>query len=362
MNFSSDNVTGAHPAIVEALAKAAAAGPMPPYGADPISERLNARLAEIFEHEVAVFPVATGTAANALSLSALVPPWGGILATDEAHVEVDECGAVEAMSGARIQIVPGVEGKLTPEALAARIAPIRLGDQHHVQPAAVSLTQATEAGTVYTPREVAAIGAFAKERGLRVHMDGARFGNAVAGLGCAPAEITWKAGVDVLSFGATKNGALAAEAVVFFDTALAANFLYRRKRAGHLVSKMRFLSAQLDAYLADDLWLKNAAHANEMATRLALGLIDLPGVELDHPVDANEIFVRLPPGIADGLKAGGFHFYDWGAPPADPARDATLYRLVTAFDTAEASVDAFIACAAKAADSAADASPAAESA
>ena len=345
MNFSSDNVTRAHPAIVEALARAAAAGPMAAYGDDPLTEGLTARFAEIFEHEVAVFPVISGTAANALALSALVPPWGGVLASTEAHVEVDECGAVEALSGARIMAVPTPDAKLTPESLAARVAPIRLGDQHHVQPAALSLTQATEAGTVYTPEELSALGAFAREHGLRVHMDGARFANAVAGLGCAPADITWKAGVDVLSFGATKNGALAAEAVVFFDTKLAESFLYRRKRAGHLVSKMRFISTQFDAYLTDGLWLANAAHANEAANRLALGLIDLPGVELDHPVEANEIFVRLPPAIAGALQAGGFFFYPWGAPPADPTTDAALYRLVTAFDTRHEDVDAFIACA-----------------
>lgn len=346
MNFSSDNVTGAHPRIVAALAEAAAAGPMPAYGADPITERLSARLAEVFEHEVAVFPVATGTAANALALSALCPPWGGVLAGDESHVEVDECGAVEAIAGARIMTVPAPDGKLTPAALAARIAPIRRGDQHQVQPAAVSITQATEWGTVYDPAEVAAIAAFCRAESLRLHMDGARFANALAGLGCSPAEVTWKAGVDVLSFGATKNGALAAEAVVFFDTALAENFLFRRKRAGHLFSKMRFLSAQLVAYLEDGLWLKNAAHANAAAQRLALGLIDLAGVELEHPIDANEIFVRLPLAVAERISRAGFHFYPWGAPPADPLTEAGLYRMVTAFDTDLALVDALIAAAA----------------
>ncbi|PWR21694.1 threonine aldolase family protein [Zavarzinia compransoris] len=349
MNFSSDNVTGAHPAIVAALAEAAGAGAMPAYGADPLTEGLGARFAEIFEHEVAVFPVATGTAANALALSALVPPWGGILAGHEAHVEADECGAVEALSGARIMTVHAADGKLTPAALAARLAPIRKGDQHQVQPAAISITQATECGTVYTPAEVAALGAFARENELRLHMDGARFANALVGLGCTPAEITWKAGVDVLSFGATKNGALAAEAVIFFEPTLAENFLFRRKRAGHLVSKMRFLSAQLAAYLDGDLWRRNAAHANRMATDLALGLIDLPGVDLDHPVDANEVFVRLPAAIADALFRAGFHFYPWGAPPLDPATEAGLYRLVTAFDTAPAAVAAFIAAATRAA-------------
>lgn len=345
MNFSSDNVTGAHPKIVAALAEAAAAGPMPAYGADPITEALTRRLSEVFEREVAVFPVATGTAANALALSALTPPWGGVLAGAEAHVEVDECGAVEAMTGARIMAVPAPDGKLTPAALAARIAPIRRGDQHQVQPAVVTITQASECGTVYAPAEIAAIAAFCRAESLRLHMDGARFANAIASLGCTPAEATWKAGVEALSFGATKNGALAAEAVIFFDPAAAENFLFRRKRAGHLFSKMRFLSAQLLAYLDDDLWLKNAAHANEAARRLALGLIDLPGVDLDHPVDANELFVRLPLDIADRLLRAGFHFYPWGAPPADPATEAGLYRFVTAFDTDLATVDALLAAA-----------------
>ncbi|MFA5120731.1 low specificity L-threonine aldolase [Zavarzinia sp.] len=347
MNFSSDNVTGAHPKIVEALAEAAAAGPMPPYGADPISERLNSRLAELFEHEVTVFPVATGTAANALSLSALCPPWGGVLCAAEAHIDADECGAVEAIGGGtRLMTIETPDGRLTPEALARRLAPIRRGDQHQVQPAAVSITQATETGTVYAPDAVAALGAFCQAEKLRLHMDGARFGNAVVSLGCTPAEVTWKAGVDVLSFGATKNGALAAEAIIFFDAALAENFLFRRKRAGHLFSKMRFLSAQLDAYVADGLWLANAAHANEQAKRLALGLIDLPGVDLEQAVEANEIFVRLPMGVAGALYAAGFHFYPWGAPPEGDAPG--LFRLVTAFDTDPAAVDALIATARKA--------------
>lgn len=347
MNFSSDNAAGAHPRIVEAVARAAAAGPFPAYGADPITANVEKRIGEMFEHEVAVFLVATGTAANALALSALTPPWGGVLCAAEAHVEVDECGAVEAISGARVIPVATPDGRLTRAALEARLAPIRIGDQHHVQPAAVSITQATEAGTVYAPHQVGAVGDFCRDHGLHLHMDGARFANALVSVGCSPAELTWKAGVDVLSFGATKNGALAAEAVVFFKTDLAGDFLYRRKRAGHLFSKMRFLSAQMETYLEDGLWLDNARHANDLATRLAFGLVDIPGVELEYPVEANELFVRLPALVADALFAAGFHFYPWGAPPPD-AQSPGLFRFVTAFDSDPAAVDALIATARKA--------------
>lgn len=348
MNFSSDNAAGAHPRIVEALARAAAAGPMPAYGADPITENVAKRISEIFEREVAMFPVATGTAANALALSALCPPWGGVLCAAEAHVEVDECGAVEAISGARVMPIETQDGRLTYAALRARVAPIRRGDQHQVQPAAVTITQATEAGTVYAPHQVSAVGDFCRDEGLYLHMDGARFANALVSIGCSPAELTWKAGVDVLSFGATKNGALAAEAVIFFKPELAKDFLFRRKRAGHLFSKMRFLSAQLETYLEDGLWLANARHANALATRLAFGLVDIPGVELEYPVEANELFVRLPAKVANALFDAGFHFYPWGAPPPD-AETPGLFRFVTAFDSDPGAVDALVNTAKKAA-------------
>ncbi len=340
MNFMSDNVAGASPEILAAL-RDANRGAALPYGNDAITARLRDRLSDVFERAVAVFPVATGTAANALALAAMAPPWGAIYCHAAAHVATDECGAPELYTGgAKLVPLDGPDGKLTPAALDAALAASGAGEVHHVQPAALSLTQATEAGTVYRPAEIAALAEVARGHGLRVHMDGARFANALASLGRTPAEITWRAGVDALSLGATKNGALAAEAVVLFDPALAETMGFRRKRGGHLFSKMRFLSAQLDAYLRDDLWLRNARHANAMAARLAAGLGALDGVSLLHPVEANEIFARLPLAMADGIEAAGFGFYRWGADAA-----GTTVRLVTAFDTREADVDAMVAAA-----------------
>jgi threonine aldolase len=335
MNFTSDNATGMSPEILAALS-AANAGSAASYGADSITKRVEAKLAELFEHEVAVFPVATGTIANALALATLVPPWGVVYCHREAHIVVDECGAPEFYAGgARMHGLEGAHGKLVPATLAP-LLPGGKGEVHHMQPAALSLTQATEAGTVYTAAETAALAELAHAHGLAVHVDGARFANALVHLGGAPADITWRAGVDVLSFGATKNGAAAAEAVIFFDPAKAGDFAYRRKRGGHLFSKMRFLSAQLDAYLAGDLWLRNARHANRMAARLADGLRSMPGARLRHPVEANEIFIELPDATVEHLCARGFQFYRW---------DATAIRLVTAFDTKAEDVDAFIATA-----------------
>jgi len=334
MDFSSDNAAGAAPEIVAALA-AASRGSAPAYGADEWTGLLAARFAALFEHEVAVFPVATGTAANALALSLGTPPWGIVYCHEEAHVIVDECGAPEFFAGgAKLAGVPGAHGKITAEAIAARFS--ERGFVHHAQPAAVSLSQTTEAGTVYRAEEIAAIGAFARREKLFLHLDGARFANAVAALGCTPAELTWRAGVDALSFGATKNGAFAAEAVILFDAARAEEFAYRRKRGGHLLSKMRFLSAQLLAYLEDDLWLRNAQHANAMAARLGAGLAALPGAQLRHPVDANEIFVELPDRAIRALAEDGFRFYRWGG------ADATCLRLVASFATSEEDVATFL--------------------
>jgi threonine aldolase len=339
MNFCSDNVAGASPEILAAIAKANEGTAMP-YGDDPLTEGLESRFAEIFEAPVTVFPVTVGSAANALALSALVPPYGAIYCHTEAHINVDECGAPEFYTGgAKLVGLPGEQGKLRAEDLAAALDRAGVGVVHHVQPVAVSLTQATEAGTVYSPNEIERIAAVAHQQQLRVHMDGARFANAVASLGCRPADLTWRAGVDVLSFGATKNGAIAAEAVVFFDRSLATGFEFRRKRAGHLCSKMRFLAAQLDAYLTDDLWLHNADRANHMATRLTAGLTAVPGIELVHPVEANEIFATFPEAIATALERDGFQFYRWSSDPQ------LVVRLVTAFDTEEAAVDTLVAAA-----------------
>jgi threonine aldolase len=286
----------------------------------------------LFERDLAVFPVATGTAANALALSALAPPWGQIYCHRNAHIEEDEAGAPEMFTGgAKLALLDGGHGKIGLEALQNAIAAAGFGVQHHPQPTALSLSQSTEAGTVYSLDETAALAARAHDAGLAVHMDGARFANAVAHLGCSPADASWRAGVDVLSFGATKNGAMAAEAVIFFDPAKADDFLFRRKRAGHLFSKMRYLSAQLVAYVRDDLWLDNARHANACARALSEGLAALEGSELVHPVHGNEIFLRLPAAITYAMRAGGVGFQNWG-------NDGQV-RFVCAFDTDMADVE-----------------------
>jgi threonine aldolase len=245
-------------------------------------------------------------------------------------------------------MVEGDHGKITAAVLEAAI--MGRGVVHHAQPASASLTQASEAGTVYQTAEIEAVAEVCRRHGLALHMDGSRFANAVVALERSPAELTWRAGVEALSFGATKNGAMAAEAVVFFDPAKAADFAYRRKRGGHLFSKMRFLSAQLEAYLADDLWLRNAGHANRMAARLAEGLRAVPGARLQHPVEANELFVELPDPVIRGLFADGFQFYRWDH------EASVVIRLVTAFDTAPAAIDAFLASARRHAERAAGAS------
>ena len=334
MNFSSDNVTGVAPEIMAALA-AANAGAQASYGADATTERLTRRFSEVFEREVAVFPVATGTAANALALACLTPPWGVVYGHREAHFQVDECGAPEFYAGgAKLRPLDGEHGKITAADLEAAI--MGRGVVHHAQPASVSLTQSTEAGTVYQAGEIEAIAEVCRRHKLALHVDGSRFANAVAALNRSPADLTWRAGVEALSFGATKNGAMAAEAVLFFEPKKAEEFAFRRKRGGHLFSKMRFLSAQLEAYLAGDLWLRNARHANRMAVRLAEGLQALPGAKLQHPVEANELFVELPDAVIRGLLADGFHFYRWDN------ETSVVIRLVTAFDTAPETVERFL--------------------
>ncbi len=335
MNFCSDNVTGASPEIVDAIMRANEGAAMP-YGADPVTDRVRQRFNDVFETDVTVFPVATGTAANALSLSVLTPSHGAILCHEESHAWEDECGAPEFFSGAKLVPLGGDHSKLDPAILETALGRFQIGFEHHVQPAAVTLSQATESGTIYSVDEIKAISSLCRERGLKLHMDGARFANALETLGCSPAEATWRAGLDVLSFGATKNGAIAAEAVVFFDASDAGDFGYRRKRGGHLFSKMRFLSAQLEAYLSDDLWRRNAAHANAMAARLAAELTTLPGTHLLHPVQANELFVTLAERVREGLLADGFKFYPWAAGGPD------CIRLVTAFNTAEEDITALI--------------------
>jgi threonine aldolase len=335
VNFTSDNCTGVAPEILAALAKAND-GAEPSYGDDAVSARLGALFSRVFEREVAVFPVISGTAANALALAALVPPHGAILAHAASHISTDECGAVESFThGAKLVTLEGESGKLEPGAVAAALARFEKGSVHHSQPMAISITQATELGTVYAAAEIAAIAAIARAQGLKLHMDGARFANALVHLNCAPADITWRASVDVLSFGATKNGAMGAEAVVFFDPAGAADFVWRRKKAGHLISKMRFVSAQFEAYLTGDLWLRNAARANALAARIAESLRG----DLAWPTQANEVFARVGDATAARLRAGGASFYDWT--PSEAGR--TLIRLVTSFATRDEDVEKLIA-------------------
>ena len=332
MAFLSDNEVGIAPEILSALA-ASSDGRAPPYGEDARSARLDGQLSELFETEVQAFLVVTGTAANALALSTMVPAYGAVYCHEEAHVLVDECGAVEFYTGgARLIALPGVGGKLS-AAVFRDVLISQRSDVHYVRPAAVTLTQATEFGTLYQPDEIRAISELAHARGLHVHMDGTRFANAVAALGCTPAESSWRAGVDALCFGASKNGAMAAEAVVFFNRELARDFGSRRKRGGHLLSKMRFVAAQFDAYLEQDRWRSLAAHANAMAQLLAAGVVTLSDVELAYPVETNLVFVTMPEALRARLEATGYPLNWW---PRGEGR--VLVRLVTAFNTREEDV------------------------
>ena len=320
MRFFSDNAASVHPQVWEALK--AADAPDSAYDGDALSARLDAAFSDLFGTECVALWVATGTAANCLALAALCPPHGGILCHREAHIEIDEGGAPGFYThGAKLRLVDGDGAKLTPEGLADAVAPIR-DDVHQVQPHALSITQATEYGRVYTPAEIAALASFAHERKLVLHVDGARFANAVAHLGCPPIESC--RGAAALSFGCVKNGGMNAEGLVLFDPALADLVRYRRKRAGHLQSKGRFAAAQLLAMLEGDLWLANARAANAAAQEIASAC----GERLLHPVEINEIFVALAPAEAAALRAQGFDFYDWPAPPDKPG----AARLVTSWN------------------------------
>jgi len=345
MTLRSDNATAVAPEIMAALAEANQAAAVLPYGFDDISRRLGDRFAALFEREVAVFPVVTGTAANGLALAAMTPPWGAIYCHEGAHIALDECGGPEFQTGgAKLVPLPGAHGRLDPATLEAALKDAGVGDVHHVQPAAVSITDLTEAGTLYRPEQVAAIAGVARRHDLRLHMDGARFANAAAALGCSPADLTWRAGVDALSFGATKNGAMAAEAVVLFDPALAESLPFRRMRAGHLLSKSRYLAAQLETYIADGLWLRLAGHANAMAARLAARLGEMPGLSLDHPVEGNELFVRLPSARVAAVQKAGFAIRPWSEPDREAGPDAEIVvRLVAAWNTEPAEIDALAA-------------------
>lgn len=307
MRFFSDNAAAVHPAVLDALARANQVDTA--YDGDALSKSLDGTFSDLFETPVAAIWVSTGTAANALALAAFCPPYRGIVCHRDAHIENDEAGAPEFYTGgAKLVLAEGVGAKLTPESIATRIDQIAV-DVHRIQAAAISVTNATEYGRCYTPGEVAAIGELARARGLRFHMDGARFANAVASTGATPADLTWRAGVEALSFGFIKNGGLSAEVLVCFDTTVADEIRIRRKRAGHLVSKGRYLAAQVLALLEDDRWLDNARAANAGAATIAAA----GGVRLIHPTEANEVFVHLTPDEAATLRAQGFEFYDWAA-------------------------------------------------
>lgn len=342
MDFRSDNTAGAAPQIMAALA-AANEGTASAYGDDDWSRELDAAFSLVFDTECRVFPVATGSAANGLALASLATGIGAIYCHQDSHVMVDECNGPEFFTGGgKLIPLPGEAGKIELRRLEAALSQGWRGVQHHPQPAAISITQATESGTLYSPDEIADIAHIGRGHGLRLHMDGARFANAVAAMNCQPADLTWRAGVDVLSFGATKNGALGAEAVVFFKPELAEGFLFRRKRAGQLFSKMRFVSAQLLAMLQDGLWLNLARAANARARELADGLQRIPGISVPWPVQANEVFAVLPAELASDLRAHGALFHPWDG-------DKSLYRFVCAFNTRPEDVAALIAAAERAA-------------
>jgi threonine aldolase len=340
VNFASDNVFGVHPRILEAL-NTANAGTAVSYGADDWTRRAEQRLGEVFERDVRAFLVVSGTAANALALSAMAPPYGAVLCHAQAHIMVDECGAPELFTGgAKLIGLDEPAGRITARAIEATLDGFIRG-VHDAKPAAISITQATEIGTVYAPAEIAAISQIARSRDMRLHMDGARFANAVVSLGATPAELTWKAGVDAMSFGATKNGAMALEAVVFFDAALAEDFGYRRMRAGQMLSKGRFLGAQMLAYLDNDLWLDNARHANAMAQRLSKGLAS-SRARPALPSEANEVFAVMPRSLHGELAEAGVVYHQWpGSDHAGP--DEILARFVTSYLTEAEDVDRLIA-------------------
>ncbi len=349
MFFASDNWAGAHSAINDRLSKEstrfAAA-----YGNSELDKTVETRFNEIFEREVSVYFVSTGTAANSLSLASIARMGGVVFAHAQAHVIEDECGAPDFFSGMRMVGVDGANGKIDPAKLKARIAGFPQDALHHGRAAAVTLTQATETGTIYTLEEIDALAKIAKDNGLPLHMDGARFANALVSLGCSPAEMTWKRGVDVLSFGGTKNGCWCAEAIVFFNPDLARDFAYIRKRSAQLFSKTRFISAQFEAYLQDDLWLDLAQHANAMADRLRAGIGALNSARLAWDTTSNEVFAVLSRASAEAAREKGSAFYDWPVPLAMEdlvAGDEMLIRLVTSFATTEEDVDQFLSiCAA----------------
>lgn len=330
IEFRSDNAAGVAPDIMQAMV-AANSGTAIAYGADPVTAELEQRVREVFEHDSArVFPVTSGTAANALSLSAMCPPWGAVLCHQTAHILVNEGGATSLLSGGAVMHgIGGPDFRMSADALRSALAATRWGDNHQSQPSVLSFTQPTDFGTVYPVAEIVELSSIAREYGMRVHIDGARVANALVALGCTPAELTWKAGVAVLSLGSTKNGGGSAEAIVVFDDHVADELVYRTKRAGHVTSKMRFQSAQLLAHLTDDLWLRLARHSNDRMAQLAGGLAEL-GVHFVNRPDVNMLFAELPDEQISELERAGVVFYRMG-----PGR----LRLVTSWATTSEQID-----------------------
>jgi threonine aldolase len=336
LNFASDNCAPAHPAVLEALARANE-GALASYGADALTARAQAMVRDVFERDCDVLFVATGTAANAIALAAMTPPWGAVFCHRYAHVAEDEAGAPEFYTGgAKLLLLDGPSGKIEPGALRDAAGRYGRANVHGAQPFAVTITQATESGASWRAAEVGALCEVARGAGLKVHMDGARFANALAHTGRSAADVTWRAGVDVVSFGATKNGALGVEAIVSFNPAISEVLPHLRKRAGHLYSKHRLLAAQMIGYLDDGLWMRLAMQANGVAARIAAILRGAGGALL-HPVEANEVFVRLPWNVAERLRSRGVMFHPWMLDGAD------AYRFVASWAHTEADVAAFAA-------------------
>ena len=330
VKFASDNVAGACPEVLDAIIKAND-GDSTPYGNDQISTELQDKFSEIFEKEVIVFPTASGTAANALALATMTPSFGNVYCHKLSHINTDECGAPEFYTGGgKLVTLNGVKGKITAEELDQAIS--GKGIVHHTQPSSVSITQVCETGEVYQLDEIKKISEVTHKHNLSIHMDGARFANALVSLNVTPAEMTWKSGIDVLSFGATKNGCIAAEAIIFFKKDLVGNVAFLMKRAGHLLSKMRFVSAQLDAYISNDVWLRNAKHANKMGKKLSDGLKEHSDINLAYPTEANEVFATFPRNKIDHLNSEGYQINEdeW---------DGKAVRLVAAWNTQDTDVD-----------------------
>jgi threonine aldolase len=334
IDYRSDNTGRAAPEIIEALVRANT-GTALGYGGDEWTARLQDRFSELFETRVRVFPVATGTAANGLSLAAIGPPWGIVYCSELAHINTSEANAAGFFSGG-LKLVPvaGTHGRIDPAALRDTLAALLPGQPHRGQPAAVNLTQASDLGAVYRLDDIRAIAEASKARGLKLHMDGARFANALARLGCSPAEMTWRSGIDILSFGATKNGGAMCDAIVVFAPELADSLAMQLRRAGQVWSKMRFASAQLLAYVEDGLWLRLARASNAAAARIAAGIEGLPGLRLLAQVEANEIFIESTAEVMDALERDGFLYY---------RRSKTIGRFVCRFDLTDAEADALVA-------------------